>query len=332
MSRPPLMSIVIVNYNGLRHLRECLDSIHAQDFRDFEVVFVDNASSDGSIEFMRANFPQAVLVRSEANLGFAGGNNLGFKHSRGELVFLLNNDTRLAPDALRKLAEAAAERPDVGVFSAFLINYADESLSDSGGDTVYTNGFVAALGGYPVEIFNRRRLIASACGAAAMFRMPLLRKTGGFDEDFFLNFEDLDLSFRCRHLGESILFLPEARVYHKGSASLGGKTSRLSVYYSERNQAWFLVKNFPAVFLARALPFLLLSKTLRLWQSARRGQLGAYFSANIHGIAGLPRMLAKRRAILSASKLSSREFGSLLRPGWLRERLAYRRGNRRLEP
>ncbi|HLP42942.1 MAG TPA: glycosyltransferase family 2 protein, partial [Fibrobacteria bacterium] len=249
-----LLSVLLVNYNGKHHLEDCLGTLQAQDFRNFETVMVDNGSSDASVEYVTSQFPWVRVVQSERNLGFAGGNNLGLRHCRGDWVFLLNNDTRLDPGALGAIAEGIRAHPSARVFQAFMIDFHKPDLVDSAGDTLYTSGVPFNYAGFPVSRFREARPITSACGGAAVFERALLERLGGFDEDFFLIFEDVDLSLRARHLGEEIVFLPGAKVYHKGSASLGGKRSPMSFYYSERNQLLLLVKNFPLPTLLRTLP------------------------------------------------------------------------------
>lgn len=322
----PFASIVIVNFNGLRHLEECLDAVQAQSFQDFETIVVDNASTDGSVEYLRDRKPWVTLVQAPRNLGFSGGNNLGFRHCQGDFVLLLNNDTRMEPDVLSELYEATKREPAISVFACLLVNHATPSVTDSGGDTVYTNGAVSALAGYPIEYFGKERLVASACGAAALYRRSLLDRLGGFDEDFFLNYEDMDLAFRARHLGESILFVPSAKVRHKGSATFGGKRSDLNLFYTERNYPWFVVKNFPARTLLRILPTQAAFKLIRIVRTLLRGQFGTLLRANRECVKGLPRMLRKRREILGGSRLSTAEFEAMLRPGWLHDRLAALRG------
>ncbi len=322
----PSLSILLVNYNGLAHLEECLSSIGSQSFKDFEVVMVDNGSKDASIAFVRERFPWVKIVEAGANLGFAGGNNLGLKHCTGRDIFFLNNDTRLADGALEALAQAIKEHPSIRVYACFLVNYGDHTLVDSAGDSLYAMGPTFSFTRYPVAMFTQPRLVTSPCAGAAVYRRDLLNAIGAFDEDFFLNFEDLDLGFRAQHAGEKILFLPQVRVYHKGSATLGGKKSAVSTYYSEKNFALFLIKNFPLVNLIRFLPALAFVKTARLISLTLHGGLYHYLRGNIACLRQIPLMLPKRRRILADSVLTSRQFDGLLRKNWFRERLAWRRG------
>ena len=323
---PPSLSILLVNYNGLAHLEECFASISSQSFKDFEVVMVDNASKDGSIAFVAERFPWVKVVRSPANLGFAGGNNFGLPHCTGRNIFFLNNDTRLADGALAALDQAIREHAPVRVFACFLVNYSDHTLVDSAGDSLYAAGPTFSFSRYPVSMFTAPRPITSPCAGAAVYARAVLDKIGAFDEDFFLNFEDLDLGFRAQHAGEKILFLPQVKVYHKGSATLGGKKSAISTYYAEKNYGLFLLKNFPLLNLIRFLPAFIFVKTARLISLSIGGGVYHYFRGNFAFLRQVPLMLPKRRKILASSTLSSRQFDALLRKNWFRERLAWRRG------
>jgi GT2 family glycosyltransferase len=323
----PCLSILLVNYNGLAHLEECLSSIDAQSFRDFEVVMVDNASKDGSVAFVTARFPWVKIVPSGSNLGFAGGNNLGIPHCRGRNIFFLNNDTRLADGALAELDKAIRENPANRVFACFLVNYSDPTLVDSAGDCVYSTGPTFSFSRYPVSMFTEKRLVISPCAGAAVYGRDVLDKIGLFDEDFFLNFEDLDLGFRAQHAGEKILFLPDVKVYHKGSATLGGKKSPVSTFYAEKNYGLFLLKNFPAVNLIRFIPAFLFVKSARFVSLLLHGSVYHYLRGNWAFLKQAPLMLAKRKKIMATSVLSSGDFDKLLRKNWFRERLAWRRGN-----
>src|SRR5690606_13520509 len=277
---------------------------------------------DGSVDFVRDRFPEARVFESGANLGFAGGNNFGLAHCRGRYVFFLNNDTRLEPGALAAIARAAGERPDVRVLACFMLRHDDPATVDNGGEIIYRNGLIYSHAGYPSAMFTERREVIGACGGAAVYARSLLDEIGAFDEDFFLIFEDVDLSLRARHHGERILFLPDARVLHKGSASIGGRFSDTAVYYSTRNYLPLFVKNFPAPTLARCAPWLAWSLCVRARQVLRHGGLRAYLRGLRDGLRMLGKARAKRKAILSASRIGRSGFERLLRPGWFGERRA----------
>jgi GT2 family glycosyltransferase len=323
----PRISVLIVNYNGRALLDECLRSLEAQTYRDFEVVLADNASSDGSLEYVREHYPWVRAVATGANLGFGGGNNFGYAHCRGELVYFLNNDVSVEADALAELARAADENPGIGIFQSLLIQHRDRTKVDSAGDTLYTCGKGCTFVNYPVSVFARPRLITAACGGAAMFSRRVLGKIGLFDADFFLNYEDLDLSFRAQHAGEKILFVPSSRVYHYGGVSQGGRLSYTSLFYAERNFLFFVLKNFPAWYLWRFVPAILFVKTWGLFKTAWSGHPMAFVKGNLSFLRLLPKIPAKRRAILRNSTLSREDFRALFRKHWLREKIAYMRGD-----
>lgn len=323
----PLITVLLVNYNGLVHLEECLSSLRDQSFRDAEVVLVDNASTDGSVDYVRQRFPEVRLVESGANLGFAGGNNFGLMHCRGRYVFFLNNDTKLEPGALDAIARGIRERPDVRVFACLMLRYDDPRVVDNAGEIIYRNGLIYSHAGYPAHLFDMRREVIGACGGAAVYARSLLDEIGAFDEDFFLIFEDVDLSLRARHHGETILFLPDARVLHKGSASIGGRFSNTAVYYSTRNYLPLFLKNFPTLTLVRCAPMIAFSLCLRARQMLTHGRTDTFLRGLRDGLRMLGKARAQRRAILSGSRIGRTGFERLLRPGWLHERRAFRKGD-----
>lgn len=322
----PLLSILLVNYNGLAHLSECLSSIFEQSFQDFEVIFVDNDSHDGSVEFVRENFPRTKVIESGSNLGFAGGNNFGLPHCRGSFIFFLNNDTKLEPGSLKALAAGILSYPTTRVFACLMLRYRTPELVDNAGEIIYRNGLIYSHSGYPASLFTETREVIAACGGAAVYAKSLLDEIGGFDEDFFLIFEDVDLSLRARHHGESIMFLPNVRLLHKGSASIGGGFSGTAVYYSTRNYLPMYVKNFPALTLIKCMPGIIFSFAVRLRQVIQHGQFRKFLSGFKDGLVMLPKAFFLRKSIVSTSRIGRAGFEALLRPGWMRERIAFKRG------
>ena len=324
-SSAPKFSVLIVNYNGLKHLQECLESLQAQSFQDFEIIFVDNASHDGSVDFVRQAFPQVKLVLSSINLGFAGGNNFGIPECHGKWIFFLNNDTRLDLDCLAQLS-LACDTLGAGALACLMVDYYHTNLVDSGGDTLYAAGPTYTFRGLPVSdpLFSAPREITAACGGASVWRRDVLDQVGIFDDDFFLNFEDLDLSFRTRHAGYSIWMMPSAKVYHKGSATIGHNT-RSSVYYCSRNLLWMRLKNYPARVLLRHGISILATETLTCLVMLFRGSGRWWFEGFRDQFKLIPKMLGKRKTILSQSKLTSAQFEALLRKDWFRERLRVRK-------
>jgi GT2 family glycosyltransferase len=317
MSDVPEISVVIVNYNGREHLEACLSAVAAQRGAEFECVLVDNGSTDGSASFVAERFPWVRLVRSETNLGFAGGNNRGATVARGRLIAFLNNDTRASATWLFELRRGLDEEPDVALVTSRIVYMGNPAVLDSAGDGMTRAGGAFKHGhGGPAGRHPDRREVFGACGAAFMMRRSVFDELGGFDEDFFLSHEDVDLSYRARLLGHRILYLPDAVVEHRGSTTIG-RTSRLSVFQGQRNLEWVYVKNTPGPFLWRTLVPHLVYDLAALVYFATSGHLSTFLSAKWAAARGLGRMRSKRREIQRTRRVDLTQLWALLEPGWL---------------
>ena len=324
----PVVSIIIVNWNGLDHLPDCLDSLAEQTFRDFEVVLVDNGSKDGSVEFVGERYPWVSLVPLPENVGFAAGNNRGLENSKGDYIVTLNNDTRATPGWLETLVKVADTHPRAGMVASRICSFADPDIIDSIGMGICRDGMSRGR-------FRNRRwtelglrevediLFPSAC--VALYRRAMIEETGFFDDDFFAYAEDSDLGLRARLAGWEAVAATQAVVYHKYSQT-GGRLSPFKVYLVERNHYWVVWKNFPFSHLI-ALPFY---SMWRYWEQVRavlagggtggefrtsgsRGELAKALLKGIYdGLGGMVRMLRKRRKLKNKRRLSGRQFSELL--------------------
>lgn len=303
----PLFSVVVLNWNGLHHLPECLSSLRRQQFSSFEVVLVDNGSTDGSVPYVKENFPEVTLLELLCNVGFAAGVNAGIKASSGHWVVLLNNDTETAPDWLASLAGAVAGHPDIAIFASKLLNYYRRDLVDSAGDELdLLKGPYKVGEGLPAEFFAEPRLIFGACGGGGCYARALFEDIGLFDADFFAYFEDSDLSFRANWAGYRCLFVPGAVIYHKvGGTSDSGQTRRDRFdIMRRRNFIFLVVKNYPASFLMRALPYILTTHCLVFLANLLRGRFRVAFVTQWQILKGLPTMWKRRRAVLAARRIT----------------------------
>lgn len=238
-----MISIIIPNYNGEHFLPGCLDSIYSQDFTDFEVIFVDNCSTDQSVLLVRQRYPRVKVIENNYNRGFAGGGNDGVSYSSGDYLLFLNTDTILSPDFLSVIIFSARSKPEYGMYAPKILFpdgvlqaagcYASLSGSswERGKDT--DNGLL----NYPGEVFG-------PYGAAAFFSREVIEMTGGFDEDFFLYVEETDLAFRARLLGYRCWYEPKAVVFHYHGGTTG-KSSDMALYYLHRNTLWYVLKDYP---------------------------------------------------------------------------------------
>jgi GT2 family glycosyltransferase len=300
----PLISILVLNYNGKHLLQPCLNSIFEQKFADYELIVVDNNSSDGSAAYIKENFPKAKLVENAENFGFAKGNNEGIEVCSGEWIFFLNNDAILEKSCLEFLVKHIENRTAKQlVFMPLMLKADFPEQVDSAGDWLYPWGYA---GKYESAFANFREIALACCGAA-VFNRELLKKLNGFDEDFFLYYEDVDLSLRARLSGAEIWLVVQAKVLHKGSATVG-KISPQRLYYIERNRFWAKLKNFPFLTLLKYAPHSFICSVLSFAVWAKRGFLIAWIKSRFAMLFGIPRMLKKRRKILSESKISNAEF------------------------
>jgi GT2 family glycosyltransferase len=295
---PPRVTVVIPNWNGERFLSPCLSSLREQSFEDFEIILVDNGSTDGSVAFASRNFPEVQVLPLGENEGFSVAVNAGIKASRAEYVALLNNDTETDPEWLRALVRAAEAYPEVGLFASKMVDFYDRRVLDGAGDVLRRSGLPLRLGhGEPDRgQYDETAFVFGACAGAALYRHDMLDDVGLFDEDFFANCEDGDLSFRAQLAGYRCLYVPDAVIYHMGSATFGVR-SPTSVRLGTRNSLCLLVKNLPTPLVPRLLPFVVAGQLSRLIVTASTSTLRAHLEGLAGALRLLPLMLKKRREI-----------------------------------
>lgn len=265
-SVPILFSVVIVNFNGKQHLERCLPALAAQTERSFEVIVVDNASTDGSTEWLVAQQPAVRVICSPRNVGFAAGNNLGIRAARGEWIATLNSDTEVEPDYLERLV-AATQDARVGMVAPLMLEFNRRDYIDAAGIRVDRAGVAwNRLAGTRAGALTATSPVWGACAGAALYRRAMLDRIGLFDEDYFGFYEDVDLAWRARRAGWECLLVPAARVYHVHGGSFG-RTSPLKLYLLARNRWWTLLKNYPMPALLLYLPFIVVVDLLALLRS-----------------------------------------------------------------
>ncbi len=312
---PARVTVVIPNWNGKRFLSPCLGSLRSQSFRDFETIIVDNGSTDGSIHFVKEHFPEVDVVALAENRGIAAAFNIGVEASGSDYVVLLNNDTEQDQRWLDALVRAANAHPESGLFASKLVDFHDRRVLDGAGDAMRLSGLPYRLGHGERDRgqFDEPSYVFGACAAAALYRKSLFEEVGLFDEDFVSYCEDGDLNFRAQLAGHRCFYVPDAVVYHMGSASTGGKRSPTATRLGTRNSLSLLVKDLPLSAVPHILPFFVLEQLARLVTAAATGSLRAHLG----GLAGtwrhLPLMLEKRAAVQKRKRLSDAEVRKLLR-------------------
>jgi len=301
----PLVTVVIVNFNGMEVLPPCLEAVLGQDYPRFEVIVVDNGSSDGSDAIVQERFPAVRLIRSPVNLGFAGGNNLGFAEARGHYVALLNNDTVPEHDWLSRLTAGLEQR---GLALA-----ASQVVTDGVPAKEYEmNGTLNYLGyNLPQEFTDLETVFY--CSAAA-----LLIKRGAVDVlfpgEFFLYQEDVHLSWRLRLQGKTLGMVPESRVNHRGSFSAGRVAHPRIAYFQERNRLLNCLIFYQATTLLRLVPYILFDAVAKVLMGVlgRGKPLGAVLRAYAAVVARLGWVITMRRSLQRTRTVSDQEILSLM--------------------
>jgi GT2 family glycosyltransferase len=305
----PKVTVIIVNWNGERFLDRCLSALLAQTVAPHEIILVDNASSDASLDIVR-RFPSVRLLAQNENLGFARGNNLAIEaaSAESEWIALLNPDAFPDPRWLEGLLSAARDYPAFDVFGSKLVNAADPAVLDGAGDAYHVSGLVWRMGhGAPNPSSSEQaQEVFSPCAAAALYRRSALLEMGGFDEDYFCYVEDVDLGFRLRLAGYRCLHVPSSVAHHVGSGTTGGQHSDFAVYHGHRNLVWTYVKDVPGVLFWAFLPLHLAMNLAALVKFTLRGQGAVMFRAKRDAVLGLPKMWAKRRQVQTKRVVSSR--------------------------
>ncbi|GMB01254.1 glycosyltransferase family 2 protein [Pelosinus sp. IPA-1] len=306
-------SIIIVNYNGSKVITQCLESLKKQTDTDFEVLIVDNASTDDSLLKIR-QFPWVKLIKLESNLGFTGGNIEGLMHATGKYICLLNPDTEVYPNWLENLCEAMERDMEIGICASKLVVY-DNGMIDSAGDGCTTTGKGYKRGdGLHSNQFQKEELVFGACGGAMLIRRSLINEIGFLDNDFFLIHEDTDFNFRAQLAGWKCLFVPGAVVLHKVRSSIG-HMSDMAVYYSVRNARYVLFKNMPVKIIVKYFIWHLVQELGSiLYFVCKHKKLMPYLRANWDFLKEIPALLSKRREVKKIIKISEYELENMLTP------------------
>ena len=309
-------SIIIPNWNGKKYLDGCLAALHAQTYSDIEVIVADNASTDGSQDFIRANYPEVTIVQLDENLGFTGACNAGIDVATGEYIALLNNDTEVKPDWASSLGEGLMRHPSAGFAASKMMLFDKRDHFHTAGDTYRVDGMPGNRGVWEKDEgqYDTEEFVFSACGGASVYRRQMLDVVGLLDDDFYFSCEDLDLSWRAQLQGYQCVYVPSAIVYHQLSATGGGETAS---FYNGRNFIYLLVKDYPRELWRRYWWAILRTQgkigwdALKAWRGkAARARLKGMATAIWH----LPKLLRKRKRIQATRRVSIAELEAILTP------------------
>lgn len=242
------VTIVIPNYNGKHFMKPCLASLKEQTCHDYRILVVDNASTDGSIEYMKENYPEIDVIALDQNYGFSRAVNVGIQNSTTPYVILLNNDTTVDPHYVEEMIKAIEKSPRIFSVSSKMIQMYHPELIDSAGDLYTLIGWGICRGaGRPISNYTEADDIFTACAGAAIYRRSAFKKIGYFDENHFAYLEDIDVGYRAKIYGYKNMYCPTALVYHVGSGTSGSKYNSFKVKLSARNNIYLNYKNMPIV-------------------------------------------------------------------------------------
>ncbi len=317
----PTVSIILLNWNGRKFLDACLNSLKEQTYRDFELIFVDNGSEDGSVEHVRKCFPELPCISNGENLGFAEGNNVGIRKAQGRYIILLSVDITVDKDWLKELVSVAESSPGVGMISPrILLMNPPDTLNSTG--IMLTKSLVPySRGNRELENGQYQEVDEVFCplGASAFYRREMLDDVGLLDSDFFVYHEEFDLGWRAQLRGWKCLYAPRARVYHY-SAGTSLREGTRGRYLLERNRYWAICKNLSGWRVIRYLPAILLYDVaiIFLYLFIRRDL--APFKGKVSALTNLGPMVAKRREIQRSRKVKDgyifRKYAPRTLPPW----------------
>jgi GT2 family glycosyltransferase len=299
------VTVIILNWNGQEYLAGCLPPLFAQTFTDFTVVVVDNGSTDGSVAFVRQRFPQVQLIENRVNLGFAAANNQAIRATQSEFVALLNNDTQVDRTWLAALVNALRADPGCGMAAAKMLLADQPGVIDSAGIAIDRTGLAWGITeSGPHEIFG-------PSGGAALYRRAMLDEIGLLDEDFFAYLEDVDLAWRAQWAGWRAVYVPEAVVLHRHSAT-SNRIPHLKSRLLGRNKIWLLAKNYPYPQVLWYLPLIFLYEILALFYALGQGRLSSALSGRLEGLRRLPVM--RRKHFVLSKRISGAQMMEKLQP------------------
>jgi GT2 family glycosyltransferase/glycosyltransferase involved in cell wall biosynthesis len=338
----PTVTIIVLNFNGLQHLTDCFASLTKIDYPSdrLELMLVDNASTDGSVEYIQTHYPQVRIVQNAENLGFGSGNNVGARAATSQYILFLNNDMWVDPQLVRGFIKAIQQRPKAVCAGAKILNW-DGTKFDFCGSAGHLAGYAYQEGmdkPFDPNAFTEVKPILFSCGGAMMVDREVFLQVGGFDDDYFIYYEDSDLGWRLWVLGHEVVFAPEAIVYHRHHGTMDGFSNYRKRVLYKRNALCSVIKNYSDENLGRILPAVLLATTSGVVQQAiRSGQLDLedYYikskqpATDTHitldkqtlstlvaiqdVVEHLPQMMAKRQFIQAHRQRSDQEVAQMFR-------------------
>lgn len=306
-----LASIILLSYNSLDDLAECIPSIIDQSYENYEIIIMDNSPTDECVEFVKSNYPSIKCIKTGSNLGYSGGNNNGQKYASGEYIVFMNPDTVADRDWLTNLIKPFETDREVSLTTSKVLMYGDKSRINACGIHTYFTGLGFCRGlNMPSTKYSKPEEVSSVSGCSFAIRSEAFNKLNGFDPDFFLYIEDVDLSWRARLYGYKIMFVPDSILYHKFKLTL----EPWKEYYLERNRQILLLKNYSLRMLLFTSPALIVTEIITWGHAIIHGmpfiknKAQSYLWLFTH----IGHILDKRHLIQNNRKIDDRDFFRLL--------------------
>ena len=291
----PVVSVIVPNWNGMRFVSMCLDSLDQLYFENFEVIVVDNGSTDGSRELIEEKYPWVRLLKLPHNKGFAIACNEGIKNSNAKYIVLLNNDIEVAPDWLTELYEGMERHPECGMGTTKMMFLDNRDVFYNTGDLfhAWSSGGGRGQGEKDIGQYDLENYVFGACAGAGIYRKELFNQIGLFDEDFFIFAEDVDLNMRSQLQRFQAVYLPKSKVYHIGTATVGLYSDRY-VYLCKRNDILVFIKNYSLKMYFKYLSSIWKHQFADIKYFTYRGQGRVLFKSKWGALKLLPKMLFRR--------------------------------------
>jgi GT2 family glycosyltransferase len=310
------IAVIVITYNGRRHLKECFNALLEQTYKNFEIYLIDNASSDGSSSFVHENFPQVNIIRFEKNYGFAEGYNRAINRVNSKYTVLLNDDTKVDSKWLEELTKAMNDDTQILAAGSKIFFYDKPSLIQHAGGkfTITGAGIDSGFGEKDQVLCNKPKYAGMVCGCAMMLRKELFESLGGFDNQYFAYFEDVDICWRGWLWGYKTVYVPTSIVYHKFGGSWGKRSSHNRVFYGTKNRFANILKNFGGRNLILAVIatciFDFVKVTSFLLENQKKSVL-AVLKAYYQIFLNLPNYMRIRGKVQSKRKLSDKDLFKL---------------------
>ena len=303
----PSFSIIIVNYNGEKLISDCIRSLYLQTYKNFEIIVVDNASKDHSVDIIKKNFPEIKIIQTGFNSGYAEGNNIGYRYANGDYLIFLNFDAFPASNWLESIAYVISQNPSMHILGCKIFRYGTRFLDSAGAYIEYPLGCAPGRGsGEPDSpLYNKIEKMAYVSGASLVIKKETFKQIGGFDPVYFCYHEETDLCWRARLLGYDVYFVPSAIVHHMVSSTLG-ECNPYKQYLITRNRIITNIKNLEITNVLYSILYEIFFATFTVFSSLilnNTFQLIGYLRAVFFVMRNLKCILNKRTAIQSRRQL-----------------------------